>query len=245
MEGEKLRLGRVSYKNTLPLFYSWKLPFVEVVEGTPAVLANGLSVGILDGGILSSLFFVQSGARFSLLPDISISSFGKVGSVLIFSEKPLEEIKTLKISPESLSSNFITYAVFKKYLNLPVRFVKKGKADAELVIGDRALERVKTASSPFVYDVGELWYKYTNLPAVFAVFIVPTKWLVNNPKRAAELSLTLLNAKDRFFKEIDKLNLDSETKNYLQNLNYNFGELHLESLKLLEQLYKEYLIGKL
>jgi chorismate dehydratase len=245
MEGGKLRLGRVSYKNTLPLFYNWQLPFVEIIEGTPSELANGINVGMLDGGILSSLFFVQNGARFSLLPDVSISSFGKVGSVLIFSEKPLGEIKTLKISPESLSSNFITYALFKKYLDLPVKFVKEGAADAELVIGDRALERLKVNPSPFVYDVGELWYKNTGLPAVFAVFIVPTKWLVNNPKRAAELTLTLLSSKERFFKDLDRLNLDGDTKKYLKNLNYDFRREHLESLKLMEHLYREYLLKKL
>jgi chorismate dehydratase len=245
MGEEKLRLGKVSYKNTLPLFYGWKLPFVEIVEGTPSELANGISVGMLDGGILSSLYYIQSGARFSLLPDISISSFGKVRSVLILSEKPLEEIRTLKISPESLSSNFITYAVLKKYLKIPVRFVKGGKTDAELVIGDRALERLKVNPTPFVYDVGELWFKNTGLPAVFAVFIVPTRWLVRYPEKASELALTLINSKERFFKDLPDLNLDGETKDYLLNLNYDFREPHLESLKLLEQLYRDYTLGKL
>jgi chorismate dehydratase len=243
MGEEKLRLGRVSYKNTLPLFYDWKLPFVEVREGTPSQIANLLELGMLDGGIVSSLFFVQKGARYTLLPDLSISSFGRSSSVLLFSKKPLERIESVKISPESITSNFLTYAVLRKFEGLPAEFKKEGETDAELVIGDAALRRAGERRDPFVYDVGELWYRHTSLPSVFAVFVVPTGWFLKNPDRAAELTLTLWRSKERFFKEADGV-VDRETLRYLKNLNYDFREEHLESLNLLEKLYREYLLER-
>ncbi len=40
---------------------------------------------------------------------------------------------------------------------------------AGLVIGDRALQQRKV--SPFIYDLGEEWQKFTDLPFVFAAWI--------------------------------------------------------------------------
>ncbi len=240
----KLRLGRVSYKNTLPLFYKWNLPFVEIKEGTPSQLAAMLDIGLLDGGILSSLFYIQNRGRFSILPDISISSFGEVRSVLLFSKKPLKEIKSVRPSPESLTSNFLTYAVLRKFFGLKVEFVKALRADAELVIGDRALKLSSKSEVPFVYDIGKLWFEKTGLPALFALFIVPTDWLRERPKEVAFLALTLMESKKNFFQNLESLNLEPDLKSYLKNLNYDFGEEHLKSLTLMEKLFSEYLLGK-
>ena len=232
---EKLKLGRVSYINTLPLFYNLKVSFAEFVEGTPSELAKLVSAGLIKGGILSSLFYLKNGERFVLLPNVSISSFGKTLSVLLVSNKPLEEIESIRPSPESLTSNFLTYAVFKKFLNKPVEF--KNKADAFVVIGDKALEG--NFSEKYVYDIGELWYKYTNLPAVFALFVVPKEWALKNPELFAKLSLGVLESKENFFRDLEKLELPESIKNYLKNLNYDFGKEHLESLKLMGKLIRE------
>jgi chorismate dehydratase len=241
---KKLKLGRVSYRNTVPLFYGWNLPFVKVVEGTPSELAKKVELGILDGGILSSLFYITHRERFALMPDVSISSFGAVGSVLLLSEKPLEEIKTVKPSAESLTSNFLTYVLFKKFLKRDeVEFLKAEKADAELVIGDGAL-RLRETFKGFIYDIGELWFEFTKLPAVFAVFVVPKRWVFRNPKEAAELALALMESKEKFFNSEGFESLDENTKSYLKGLNYDLREEHIRSLELLERLYKEFHLGE-
>jgi chorismate dehydratase len=248
MVRDKLRLGKVSYKNTLPLFYDWKLPpdRFQIVEGTPSELASKLNLGMLDGGIISTLYFVQNKSRFALMPDVSISSFGPVKSVLIFSEKPLEKIETLRPSAESLSSNFIVYSLFRGFLKRKTAFVKDGrKTDAVLVIGDRALEMAKRKTHPYVYDVGQLWFEFTNLPAVFALFIVPLRWTYEYPQLAAQLALTLIESKEKFFKNLESMDFDEELKEYLRNLNYNFGEEHLKSVLLLEELFHRYVRGEL
>ncbi len=239
----KITLGRVQYKNTLPLFYKFNLPFVQIVEGTPSQLARLLDAGLIRGGILSSFYYIQKSTVYQPIPDISISSFGKSGSVLLFSEKPLEDIETVKPSGESLTSNFLTYSLFRKFLGKKVSFVGDS-ADAFLLIGDRALELSQKGEFPFVYDIGELWYKRTGLPAVFALFIVPKEWATDNPQLFAELTLTLINSREEFFKSLDTLPLDRETKLYLKMLDYRFREEHLKSLKLMEKLFREYVLGK-
>ncbi len=243
MENRKIRLGKVSYKNTLPLFYFFSFPDVELIEGTPQELARKISLGLIEGGILSSFFYLQNKERYLILPDISISSFGKSGSVLIFSRKPLEEIEEINPSGESLTSNFLTYAIFRKYLKIPISFSKTN--ETILVIGDRALNLLKEKRFPYVYDVGELWFHYTNLPAVFALFIVPKRRVLANPETFSRLSLELINSKKRFFKELKNLPLEEDLKKYLQGLNYDFREEHSKSLDLMEQLLDEYRKGKI
>jgi chorismate dehydratase len=240
---EVLKLGKVSYINTLPLFYGWSLPFVHIREGVPSELAKLLEFNLLDGGILSSVYYLRNKEKFILLPDVSISSFGKVLSVLLFSEKPLEEIETVSPSPESLTSNFLTYAIFKKFLKKPVVFTPEG-ADAFLLIGDKALKQMP-ASRGYVYDIGELWYKFTNLPAVFALFLVPKRWAYKNPDKFSKLSLSVLEGRENFFGNLEKLDLSEETKNYLLTLDYHFRDEHLESLKLLEKLLRDYYLNNL
>ncbi|RTZ68205.1 MAG: hypothetical protein DSZ30_04545 [Aquificaceae bacterium] len=239
----KITLGRVQYKNTLPLFYKFNLPFVQIVEGTPSQLARLLDAGLIKGGILSSFYYIQKSTVYQPIPDISISSFGKSGSVLLFSEKPLKDIETVKPSKESLTSNFLTYSLFRKFLGKKVSFVGDS-ADAFLLIGDRALELSLSGKYRYVYDIGELWYKHTGLPAVFALFIVPKEWATDNPQLFAELTLTLINSREEFFKSLDTLSLDRETKLYLKMLDYRFREEHLRSLELMEKLFKEYVLGK-
>jgi len=237
--GCKIRLGRLSYKNTLPLFHRVSLPFVELKEGTPFELSRMLDAGLIEGGILSSLYYLQNSSKFVLVPDISISSFGKVGSVLLFSRKPLREIREITPSSESLTSNFITYALFRKFLGQKVSFVPEG-GEALLVIGDRALNFPAERDFPYRYDIGELWFKETGLPAVFALFIVPRTWAVENPEKFAKLSLELINSRETFFRELNNLNLSEDLKRYLLNLDYRFREEHLKSLELLQKLLREY-----
>ncbi|NPB05550.1 MAG: menaquinone biosynthesis protein [Aquificae bacterium] len=238
MNPKPLKVGRVFYKNTLPLFYFLPSEGLEVVEGSPRKLADLLALGLIDGGTISSLFYLRRKGQFVPLPGVSISSFGKSGSVILFSEKPLEEVKTVKPSPESLTSNFLLYAFFKKVLGKRLEFASRG-ADAELVIGDRALRLLKERRRPFAYDLGELWFQKTGLPAVFALFLVPARLAAQRPAEVSKLALALMEAKDRFFKELENLPLEEELKNYLKGLNYDFGREHLESLNLMEKLLEE------
>ncbi len=240
---KKLRLGRVSYRNTLPLFYKFSLPFVEVVEGTPSELARMLDTGIADGGILSSVYYLQNQSRFLLVPDISISSFGRANSVILLSKKPLKGIERIIPSGESLTTNFLTYALFRKFMGKKVEFTPEG-GDAFLVIGDKALKNPAPREFSYKYDIGELWFEYTGLPAVFALFVVPRRWAVENPDLFAKLSVELMDSRDAFFRDLNDLDLSEDLKEYLQNLDYRFREEHLKGLELINNLLREFYLKR-
>ena len=237
-----LKIGKVSYLNTLPFFYYFNLPEVEIIEGVPSQLAKLLKTGFIEVGNVSSVFFLQNEANYIILPDLSISSFGRTSSVLIVSKKPINEIKYLKPSRESLTSNFLAYVIFKKFLKQNIE-ITTNNADAEVVIGDRALKL--ESNNYFIYDIGELWYRYTSLPAVYALFVAKKNTDEELYKLYAKLTLELQESRDKFFQNLDKLPLEDCIKSYLKSLNYHFRESHLVSLKLLRELIKDYRLGKL
>ena len=238
MQNTKIRIGRVSYLNTLPLFYKWKLPFLEIVENVPSKLAKLLELNLLEGGIVSSIHYLENQHKYILLPNISISSYGEARSVLLFSKKPLEEINSLRLSEESLTSNFLTWVIFTRFLQKRVK-INNQDPDAVLVIGDKALREAKKKSYPYIFDIGQLWFEFTSLPAVFAVFVLRRDIVSLYPQEVAQLSLALMESKERFFKDLDNLPLEEELKTYLRTLDYNFGYQHSESLDLMYKLRRE------
>ncbi|MGN6248328.1 MAG: menaquinone biosynthetic enzyme MqnA/MqnD family protein, partial [Ginsengibacter sp.] len=100
-----------------------------------------------------------------------------VASVCLFSEVPLHEIKKVLLDYQSRTSVALLKVLIKEFWKLDVEFENTtgnyqsqiGGTTAGLVIGDRALQQRKI--SPYVYDLGEQWMKFTGLPFVFAAWI--------------------------------------------------------------------------
>ncbi len=162
-----LRVGKVKYLNTLPLFY--RLEGFEIVEGHPSELVEKLRAGEIDAGIVSSVEYLLGKDRYLPLPDVSITSRGRVCSVLLLSNKRLEDIKKVKLTPSSLTSRLLLRFVLKEGYGREFEEVEGGE-DALLSIGDEALELRDRYR--FYWDLGEEWFKLTNLPFVFALFLV-------------------------------------------------------------------------
>jgi len=131
-----LRIGKVGYLNTAPLFYS--LEGFEVREGHPSELVKELREGNIDAGIVSSAEFFFNPESYYILSDISISSRGKVCSVLLLSNKPIEEIERIRVTPNSLTSRFLLFYLLKRVYGKGVEEVTEGE-DAFLAIGDEAI----------------------------------------------------------------------------------------------------------
>jgi chorismate dehydratase len=92
--------------------------------------------------------------------------------VFIFSNKPIEEVKSLRLDKQSRTSNNLAKVLLKNYWKLQPEFIEDD-ADAFVEIGDRTFG--KKDKFPFVYDLAEEWIKFTGLPFAFAV------WASNKP----------------------------------------------------------------
>ena len=222
-----LRIGRVNYLNTEPLFY--RLSGFEIVEGSPAELVKELREGRIDGGIVSSAELFLNPELYRALPGVSISSREKVCSVLLLSKRPVEEVRKIRITPSSLTSRYLLFYLLKEVYSLEVEEVVEGE-DAFLSIGDEALrERDKF---PYSYDLGEMWYREKGLPFVFALFLLRKDVDLD---RARDLLEGLKGSLRAFFDDLEKglcVSSDFEREYFLECIDYGLGTDHLRSLSI-------------
>lgn len=186
MNATPLKVGRINYVNTVPCFhYLAEAGFDgEITTGVPAELNRLLAAGALDLSPSSSFEYAQHWPDYLLLPDHSISSCGPVQSVLLFSRSPLEAIADTRIflTGESATSINLMMVLLREFLGAgqvdcrvpeaPVEELVSAGASA-LLIGDRALRMARNLpNGTKIYDLGELWQRFTGLPFVFGLWIV-------------------------------------------------------------------------
>ncbi len=162
-----IRLGRISYVNMAPVFHRLDAEVVEVA-GVPTALNRALLAGELDLAPISSIEYARHADRLRILPRLCVSSEGAVDSIQLVSRKPLEQVETIAITPESATSVVLTRVLLPEAEHVPLG----EEADATLLIGDAALRSAFEDPTPH-YDLGRLWLERTGLPMVFAVWACP------------------------------------------------------------------------
>jgi chorismate dehydratase len=165
--GRLIRLGRISYVNMAPVFYRLDADVVEV-QGVPTELNRRLLVGELDLAPISSIEYARNADRLRLLPRLCVGSEGAVDSIQLVSRKPLEQVRSVAVTPESATSVVLTKVLLPEAEQVPLG----EEADAKLLIGDAALKSAFEDPTPH-YDLGRLWLERTGLPMVFAVWACP------------------------------------------------------------------------
>lgn len=199
-DGLVLRIGKIPYANLFPIFFVLERDMdcsgYEFVEGMPSRLNRMLREGALDLSPSSSVEYVRDPGRYGIIDGHSISAQGEVGSVFLFSESPIEELKgaTIAVTSHSETSVALLRILIERFLGASCTFevsdLPSGSGrPACLLIGDEAIRHRKQVvtgrDSPHelgsragggrlthVYDLGELWHRQTGLPFVFALWIV-------------------------------------------------------------------------
>ena len=169
---KKINVSAVSYTNTLPFIYGIQhspaiLEQIELSLDVPSECANKLITGQADIGIVPVAGLLEI-PDYQVISNYCLGASGAVNSVFIFSEKPIEEVKTLRLDPQSRTSNGLAQVLLHHYWERKVAWVSNGDADAYVEIGDRTFG--KKDQYPYVYDLSLYWEKYTGLPFTFAVW---------------------------------------------------------------------------
>jgi chorismate dehydratase len=176
----KIRVGAVSYLNTKPLLYgienSAVFNEISLITEYPARIAEMLLVDEIDIGLVPVSIIPQMKEHY-INTGYCIGSDGPVGSVCLFSEVPIQDIRTVILDYQSRTSVALVEILFERLWKLkPIfepadhEFLREIRGNtAAVVIGDRALEQRK--KSAYCYDLGEEWKKMTGLPFVFAAWI--------------------------------------------------------------------------
>lgn len=180
----KLRVGAVSYLNTRPLVWGFEnhdfSNRIVLSFEYPSKLLKQLRDGVLDIGLIPVVGIPQLKEAY-IISDYCIGARGKVNSVAIFSEVPMEQLTHIYLDYQSKSSVALAMLLLKEYWKQPVEFIPAEEnfiqqidgTRGAVVIGDRALELLR--SCKYHYDLAEAWNMHTGLPFAFAV------WVANKP----------------------------------------------------------------
>jgi chorismate dehydratase len=259
---DKVRLGRIQYLNVLPIYFALENLFgengFELISGTPADLNAALRRGRVDLGSISAMEYGRGWQDYLLLPDLSISSRGPVGSVLLFSRVPPAKLhgRPLLVSAHSASGTALLkvlmselYGVQPLYHQGPVAEAASPAYDGVLAIGDEALHLQLQGRWPYLLDLGAAWQEWIGLPFVFGVWAVRRDYAAARPEKTAVMHYLLLRSRDWGIKALPELsrlaaaNLGRpapELLSYFQQLDYSLTAEHEKGLQtFFNLLYKQ------
>ncbi len=267
-EIKKVRVGRISYINVAPVYYGLdrglKPDWLELVTAPPVELNTRLESGEIDISPVSSAAYAMNHDKWYLMPDLSISCFGEVMSVLLVSHEPIDKLdkKKILLSEESASAASLVRYIFNKK-DIQPEFISSQvlkpadideSASAALVIGDAALTEGWGSYFNHIYDLGEIWKGLTGLPFVFAVWAVRKEFADKYPNLLKEISDFFVKSKqngkenqnDIIERAVDKTGLNyDDCETYFELLNCDLNMEHRKGLKcFFDELYNCGIINK-
>lgn len=255
IDGMRLKIGRIAYLNVAPYFHFLNREGFcgEIISGVPSALNTMLADGRIDACPSSSYEYGLHADDYYLLPGHSISSFGAVHSVLLFTPGPLQRLsgESIAITGESATSINLLKILLKEFctvdsvtFTIPAGHVEEDlhQGRSALLIGDRALKAAKSCPAHVrITDLGALWYHFTGLPFVFALWILRRQAVERSPDALRDLAVQLQNSRDHAFAHLadmaHELSAGSgfsplELEHYWRGMSYDLSDGHLEGLLL-------------
>lgn len=259
----KLRIGRIAYTNLFPIFYGLQrnknAASYEFIDGVPSELNRKVRTGEIDISPSSSIEYLKNRARYRLIDGHSISSFGPVGSVLLFSRQPLEALEgqTVLTSSHSETSVALLSIILKKFYGIDAKLRSTPRSITEsstrsssaamkphaayLLIGDDAMKEALHWPQDKIYDLGDLWYRHTGLPAVFALWIARNTCCEQKPELLRQFIRDLEASKSAALGNLREIAAHSwlrqiipvgELVAYWEGISYDFLDEHRRGLEL-------------
>lgn len=266
MTTDNLMIGRIPYANLFPIFYILEheadCSRYTFIEGVPSRLNRMLREGGVDISPSSSLEYLRHPGHYSIIDNNSISSRGEVGSILFFTPEPIQELdgKTVFASSQSETSVALLKVILGKFYALSAKVEAvpnpEQRGEAFLLIGDDALKYHRwllsnpsrlTIHASRPYDLGEIWYRQTGLPFVFALWILRND-LTDKKELVDRFTADLDRARESALRKLPEIArhapiLEFMTKkdvlSYWEKLDYDFSDDHRKGLALFDEYRKE------
>jgi len=222
-----IRVGSVSYLNAAPLTFGLGSA-VTMLE--PSRLAAELRAGNLDVALVPLMEVLQAPAdTYRIADGVAIGAEHAVYSVYLHHDVPVTEIKTVALDPASKSSVELARLILEKFYHLRPRYVAYGDpADAQLLIGDPAIQYRLAHPEENYLDLATAWRADTGLPFVFAV------WALRLPaERAVPVAEQLRAAKQIGLASRDSIAQTPFERKYLsEHLCYDLGYQQKKAIRL-------------
>lgn len=189
----KVKISAVSYTNSKPFIYGIEhsdvINKIDLSLDIPSDCAARLIDGQVDVGLIP-VAAIPHVPNANIIASYCIGSVGAVNSVFIFSNVPVEDIRTVKLDKQSRTSNNLAKVLLKFHWKKEVSFITDldAQADALVLIGDRTFG--KTSEYAYSYDMGQEWMNFTGLPFVYAAWVA-NKQLPEDFKQEFDKALQL------------------------------------------------------
>nr|MBS0038429.1 menaquinone biosynthesis protein [Saprospiraceae bacterium] len=229
----KIKLAAVEYLNTIPFIKSIErsslFESVEFILDYPSRCAEHFRDRHVDLALVP-VGALHEFSNYQIVTDYCIGCNGKVATVLLVSENPIQDLNTVFLDYQSRTSVRLIQILMRDYWRKNISFSRAEKGYEKeikggvggLIIGDRAFNA--SGEFPFVYDLGECWKKLTGLPFVFAVWVC-------HAGLNSEVPFKLNEAFQLGLSDLDKMNIRfgglgaKEIERYFsENIDYLFDE---------------------
>tara|TARA_B100000963_G_scaffold246701_1_gene216020 strand:- start:295 stop:1044 length:750 start_codon:yes stop_codon:yes gene_type:complete len=223
---EMINVVAVSYLNTLPFIYGILnnkdlMSQINLRLEYPSKCSDLLKSGEVDLGLIPIIELLDMPYS-EIIGEYCIGAEGKVKTVMLYSNCPLNEISSIALDYQSRTSVMLVKILAKNFWKIDVEFFDADEdyidgifnKNAGLVIGDRTFNLKD--SFLYQYDLAEEWFKYTNQPFVFAC------WVANKPL-SVEFKQQFNNAL-KYGVDNKSLVVDQNTKNTNIDLYRYFSE---------------------
>ncbi|WP_052339623.1 menaquinone biosynthetic enzyme MqnA/MqnD family protein [Gorillibacterium massiliense] len=254
-----IRIGRIDFTNVWPIYYYFPVDRfgekVELIKQVPTGLNKAIAAGAVDMGAISSFAYGENSEQLVLFPDLSVSAWGKVNSILLFHKKPLSEVAHGKIMLPTTSASSVNLLkiLLSKFFDgnpqyrydAPSLSNMREDEDAALLIGDDAIRSDWEESGYTVTDLGELWNEKTGRWMSFAVWAVRRDTVERYPELVSEVYHAFRDSKARGLADPTPLVVEAMAtiggteeywRRYFGQLTYDFGPEQWSGL----QLYYDY-----
>lgn len=170
---KSVELGCVQYLNAKPLIYGCGN---EIYFDHPSRLAEMLRASMLDAALVPTFELLQN-PGYKVVDGVSISSSGEVFSVFLAYRGELKKVKQVSLDISSLTSASLLRCLLAEFHGLHPDYIRSDEcADPEmpkLLIGNHAIDFRNVNGSNFNYlDLGAEWSKRTELPFVYALWLI-------------------------------------------------------------------------
>ncbi len=163
------------YLNSEVFYHALEPGSCDLVTLRPRAMAAAVEKGELDGGPLPVAEVIRLGSAVREVGELGVACHSRALSVLLISEKPIEQLSGEKIAvtDDTATSIQLLRILSTDLWNIEPELVPPDQeTPAKLVIGDEANRLKKEGGSAYIYDLAEAWYELTHLPFVFAVWVL-------------------------------------------------------------------------
>jgi chorismate dehydratase len=248
------RVGHIQFLNCLPLYHmlvrSGAVLDMDLYKDTPIALCRRLISGKLDISPVPAIEYARHARDLLLLPDLTVSSNGRVMSILLVSKVPAEKLhgRPVALTNTSATSQVLTKILLREKFNVePVYFECPPdlpemfrEADAALLIGDDALRACARPGKYRQYDLGAEWKKLTGEAMVYAVWAVRRSYAEKHPDRVGMVYEAFKRSITESLASVESISRDiacwepftaAFLRKYFTGLQYSFGPEYRRGLK--------------